>query len=269
MTLPRKHWADMTWPDFRAANVTDWIAVLPIAATEQHGPHLPLSTDTDIMRGYLDLILAALPGDLPATFLPVQTIGLSPEHRDFPGSLSLSPEAALRTWTDLGADIARTGIRKLVFVSSHGGNNALLDVVARELRLRHHMLAVTASFARFGYPDGLFSADEVAHGIHGGDVETSLMLAFRPDLVRQDKIADFPAETVRMEHDFDLLRATRPAAFGWLAQDLNPDGAIGDASRASAEKGKSASAFGTERFIALLQDVTAFPLERLRAGPLG
>jgi len=269
MTLPRRNWSDMTWTDFRAPDVADWIAVLPVAATEQHGPHLPLSTDADIMRGYLDLVQARLPADLPATFLPIQTIGLSPEHRDFPGSLSLAPEPALRTWIGLGADIARTGIRKLVLLSSHGGNNALLDVAARELRMTRNMLAVTSSLARLGYPDGLFSENEIRHGIHGGDIETSLMLAFRPDLVRRDRIGDFPAETVRMEHDFELLRAARPAGFGWMTQDLNPDGAIGDASAASAEKGKAAAEYGAQRLITLLRDVAAFPLERLRAGPLG
>jgi creatinine amidohydrolase len=269
MSTPGRFWADMVWTDFQNADPASWIAVLPVAAIEQHGPHLPLSTDRDIMQGYLARILPALPPDLRVSFLPLQNIGLSPEHRDFPGTLTFSPETALRLWGELGDSVARAGVRKLVLLSSHGGNSGLLDIVARELRARHSMLAVTTSFARFGYPDGLFPAEEVAHGIHGGDIETSLMLAFQPQKVRQDKLDNFPAETLRMARDFKHLRAARPAGFGWLAQDLNPQGAIGNAKSASAVKGAQAAEHGAAAFIELLRDVETFPLERLRSGPLG
>jgi creatinine amidohydrolase len=268
MSSPKLLWSDMTWTDFQAANAADWIAVLPVAAVEQHGPHLPLSTDADIMQGYLERAFSALPDDIPASLLPIQTLGLSPEHRDFPGTLTLSPETALRSWTEIGDSVARAGVRKLVLISSHGGNNGLLDIAARELRARHEMLAVTASFSRFGYPDDLFAPDEILHGIHGGEIETSLMLAFRPDLVRMDKLADFPAETRRMERDFKWLRAARPAGVGWMTQDLGPEGAIGNAEAATAAKGDLAADYGAVSFIELLRDVATFPLDRLRNGRL-
>ncbi len=269
MIIPNRIWADMAWPDFQGADTASWIAVLPVAAIEQHGPHLPLSTDADIMQGYLERAFAALPPDIPASILPIQSVGLSPEHRDFPGTLTFSPETALRGWAEIGESVARTGVRKLVLVSSHGGNNGLLDIAARDLRARHGMLAVTSSFSRFGYPDGLFAADEISHGIHGGEIETSLMMTFRPDLVRMDKLTDFPAETQLMERDFKWLRAARPAGFGWLTQDLNPDGAIGNARAGTAAKGNAAAEYGAAAFIELLRDVAAFPLDRLRNGPLG
>ncbi len=268
MNFPGRFWADLTWPDIKAADTSSWIAVLPVAAIEQHGPHLPLSTDRDIMQGYLARIMAGIPADLPVSFLPVQNIGLSPEHRDFPGTLTLSPETALRVWAEIGESVARAGVRKIVLLSSHGGNTGLLEVVARELRARHSMLAVTASFSRLGYPDGVFSADEISHGIHGGEIEASLMLAFQPQKVRQNRLADFPAETLRMARDLKHLRAAKPAGFGWLAQDLNPDGAAGNAKAASAVKGAQAAEYGAQLFIELLQDIAAFPLERLRSGPL-
>lgn len=260
MTLPRPLWQDMTWEDFRAPDIASWIAVVPIAAIEQHGPHLPLSTDLTIMEGYLARVLAALPDDLPASVLPIQPVGLSPEHLRFPGTLSLTPESALKVWTELGDSIARAGLRKLVFVSSHGGNNALLDVVARELRLRHDLLAVTTAFARFGYPEGLFTPDEISHGIHGGDIETSLMLAFRPDLVRMERAADFASEGTRMEADFRHLRIARPVGFGWLAGDLNGAGALGNARAARADKGHVAADHGARAFVELLRDVQNFEL---------
>jgi creatinine amidohydrolase len=267
MTLPKRLWADMAWPDFREA--ANWIAVLPVAAIEQHGPHLPLSTDAEIMQGYRARIFALLPKELPVTFLPMQTVGLSPEHRDFPGTLTYSPETALKAWTELGDSVAHTGVRKLVMLSSHGGNNGLLEIVARELRARHRMLAVVASFPRFGYPEGLFSSGEISHGIHGGEIETSLMLAFKPDAVRTDKLMHFKAETLKMQKEFKQLRAVKPAGFGWLTQDLHPNGAMGNAKQATAEKGRAAAEHGAKAFVELLQDVAAFPLERLKKGPLG
>jgi len=267
MSLPKRNWADMAWPDFREA--ANWIAVAPVAAIEQHGPHLPLSTDAEIMQGYRSRVIAALPKSLPATFLPLQTVGLSPEHRDFPGTLTLSPETALKAWTELGDSVARTGGRKLGFLSSHGGNNGLLEIVARELRSRHTMLAVVASFPRFGYPEGLFSEDEITHGIHGGEIETSLMMAFKPDMVRMDKLVHFKSETLRMQKEFKHLRAAKPAGFGWLTQDLHPNGGLGNAKNADPDKGRAAADFGAKAFVELLHDVEAFPLERLKKGPLG
>jgi creatinine amidohydrolase len=267
MTMPKPLWQEMTWADFRDGDTGEWIAVVPVAAIEQHGPHLPLSTDLAIMEGYLARVRAALPSDLPATFLPVQPVGLSPEHQAFPGTLTLTPETALRLWTELGDSVARTGIRKIVFVSSHGGNNGLLDIVARDLRLRHALLAVTSAFARFGTPPGLFPAQEIAHGVHAGAIETSLMMAFQPELVTRDEIADFPSAAATLARDFTQLRTGRPAGFGWMTQDLNPQGALGDARLASAELGEEIAAFGAAAFISLLRDVQAFTLDRLPPGP--
>ena len=128
----------------------------------------------------------------------------------------------------------RAGCRKLVLLNSHGGNSALLDVIAHDLRARLGMLVVLASWRRFGAPDGLFSADEQAHGIHAGEIETSLMLSFRPDLVREEEAADFRPESVAMERDFNWLRAGRPTGFGWMSQDLSASGAMGNAAAADA-----------------------------------
>ena len=131
------------------------------------------------------------------------------------------------------------------------------------------MLAVPCSFSRFGYPDGLFSADEIAHGIHGGAVETSLMLAARPDLVRTDLARNFVPASAAMAREFKWLRAGEPVGFGWMSQDLNPSGAIGDATLATAAKGEAALAHGARAFVELLDDVTRFDLARLASGPLG
>lgn len=268
MSLPRRRWMDMTTEEFSSSDVTNWIAVMPVAAIEQHGPHLPLGVDAMIGEGYLARAEAMIPDDLPVTFLPMQKIATSAEHTAFPGTLSITPETAARAWIDIGVSIARAGLRKLVLMNSHGGNTAVMDVVARTLRVRHGMLVVTASWQRFGYPDGAFTAQEIRHDIHAGKIETSLMRAFRPELVRMEKAKNFRPVTLDMEQDFSQLRASAPAGFGWMAQDIHPSGAVGDASAGNAEAGEAAAAFGARAFVELLQDVARFPMERLGRGPI-
>ena len=261
--LPTRLWSEMTTRDFQSADMERVIAVLPVAAVEQHGPHLPVGVDAMIMQAYLDRVIERLPEGVPALFLPLQAIGTSREHVDFPGTLTLTPETALRAWLEIGASVRRAGCRKLVIANSHGGNTALIDIVARELRVRNGMLVVPASLHRFGYPDGLFETHERLHGIHGGDIETSLMLAFRPDLVRPEELQDFTPASVEIAQSFQWLRANGPLGFGWMAQDLSESGAMGDAASASAAKGEASADYGVTAFIELLQDVEAFDLTRL------
>src|SRR6202045_4285695 len=190
-TVPSRDWTEIHWPDIAGDEPARWIAVLPLAATEQHGPHLPVGTDVMITQAYLARVRELLPDSIPATFLPLQPVGISTEHIDYPGTLTLPTEIALKTWMALGECVARAGIRKLVMVTSHGGNSAAMTLVAQDLRAQHGVLAVTTGWARFGAPDGLFPAEELRHGIHGGAVETSIMLSRYRDHVRVDAIADF------------------------------------------------------------------------------
>jgi creatinine amidohydrolase len=266
---PTRFWADLSWRDFERLDMRATIAVLPIAAVEQHGPHLPVGVDSMLNAGYVARAAGALPADLPALFLPLQEIGVSLEHTEFPGTLTLSVETAMRAWEEIGDSVARAGCRKLVVMNSHGGNNAAIDTALMRLRARWRMLAINASWRRLGYPDGLFSPREAVHGVHAGDAETSLMLAFRPDTVRMDSARDFINAAEAMERDFALLRAKPPLGFAWMASDLGPDGAVGEANLASAAKGEDAVAFGIDRFLALLRDVDAFDLSRLAKGPSG
>jgi creatinine amidohydrolase len=268
MTLPKRDWMEMTWQDLAPASTVGWIAVLPLAAVEQHGPHLPLGVDTFIAEAYLRRVRDILPPTLPVTFLPVQRVGVSVEHLSYPGTLTLSAATAIAAWTELGESVARTGIRKLVLVTSHGGNVAGMELVARDLRARLGMLAVTVGWRRFGYPAGVFSVEEEKHGIHGGDIETSLMLAAMPEAVRMNEAHRAIPETVAMAQGFKWLGAYRPAGFAWMTQDLNPTGAVGDATLAKAGKGESALTKGAHAFVELLREIDRFDLARLREGPL-
>src|ERR1700728_5140173 len=220
MSLPKRDWMEMTGRELAGAGdeTSRWIAVLPLAAVEQHGPHLPLGVDTYIAEAYLARVQKLLPGDLPATFLPVQRIGVSAEHLSFPGTLTLSPATAIAAWTEIGDSLARAGLRKLVLVTSHGGNVAAMELVARDLRARFGMLAVTVGWHRFGYPPETFSSEEARHGIHGGDIETSLMLAARPDTVRTNKAARAAPASLDMAREFKWLSARRPAGIDVMTQ---------------------------------------------------
>jgi creatinine amidohydrolase len=267
--LPKRNWMDMSWPEVAAGDTQRWIVVLPIAAIEQHGRHLPLGVDSYIAEAYLDRVFGRLPPDLPVSFLPVQKIGQSDEHLAFPGTLSFSATTIIRAYTEIGESLRRAGVRKLVIVTSHGGNVAAMDIVARDLRVRLQMLAVTCAWHRFGYPPAIFEPMEQRHGVHGGDVETSLMLAGKPDTVRMDAAVDAVPETLRMAQDFKWLSAFRPVGFGWMTQDLHPTGAVGDGTLATAAKGEQSLDHGAQAFVELLQDVDRFDLARLTDGPLG
>lgn len=264
---PSRDWTEIHWPEIAAGAAARWIAVLPLAATEQHGPHLPVGTDVMIAEAYLARVRALLPAQVPATFLPLQPIGISTEHADYPGTLTLPTEVALKSWMALGENVARAGIRKLVMVTSHGGNSAAMTLVAQDLRAQHGLLAVTTSWSRLSAAESLFAADELRHGIHGGAVETSIMLARYPQSVRREAVANFPSASIALEKDYRWLSTQRPAPLAWQAQDLHPAGAVGDATLASAEQGEKLLDHGARAFCELLAEVDKFDVMKLGPRP--
>jgi creatinine amidohydrolase len=248
-------WGDFPTTAYASIDPEKTIAVLPVAAIEQHGPHLPVSTDTTIMNGMLETVIGRLPDDLDIRILPVQSVGKSNEHLHAPGTLTLPATTLIDAWTELGASVARAGVRKIVVVNSHGGNEEIMGIVTRELRVRFGMLAVKTSWSRFGRPAGLYSEIEDRFGIHGGDFETSVMLHFRPDLVDMTKAQDFPSRVRQAEQEFEFLKHTGTHAFAWIASDLNEHGVVGEASRATAEKGRLTAEHQADGLITLLKDV--------------
>ncbi len=261
--LPRRFWAEMTTRDFAAGDTARWIAVLPVGAIEQHGPHLPVFTDSCIAEGMVRAALELLPAELPVTFLPLQPVGKSNEHISSPGTLTLGWDTLTRVLIELGDSVFRAGVRKLILVNSHGGNVPVLDVVARELRVARDMLCVATAWSRFGLPAGLFPPEEALYGIHGGDVETSIMLHFRPDLVRMDEARNFRSAQESFAAEFAHLRAHGPSQFGWKAQDLNPLGALGNAAGATVARGRQVVDHQAAAFVALCRDVDRFDPARL------
>lgn len=244
------------------------VAVLPVGAIEQHGPHLPVWVDSCINEILLDQALATMPSTTPALALPLQAVGKSNEHSAFAGTLSLSCETLVTMLLELGESVHRSGIRRVILLNSHGGQPQVMDIVARELRIRHTMLVVNAAWFNMGLPDNLFSADECRHGIHGGEVETSLMLHLRPDLVDMSRAQNFTSLGQEMEKDFELLTVEGRFGFGWQAQDLNPWGVCGNAAAADAGRGARLAEHLVQRFVDLVAEVARFPLDRLHSGGL-
>ena len=246
------------------------IAVLPVAATEQHGPHLPLCVDTALVDGIVAASLAHLPVALPVLFLPTQAVGLSPEHARFPGTLTLKAETIIRLWTDIGESVAAAGIKKLVLFNAHGGQVSVLDIVARDLRARLGLLVYGVNWFNLPLTDEqgadanqLFSVDEHRFGIHAGDIETSMMLALKPDLVDMTRAANFPSSSQTRAQAFPILGNGKSAKLGWQMQDYNTAGAFGNAAAASAEKGHQVVVASARNLAQLRVEIDQLPADTL------
>ncbi|WP_279482569.1 creatininase family protein [Aureimonas sp. SK2] len=258
MPLARR-FEDVTSAELRArrGDLGRAVAVLPVAAVEQHGAHLPLGTDAMIADAMVAEAIARLPAAFEAVFLPVLRIGASDEHLAFPGTLSLGWRVATETIVRLGEGVAGAGFARLAIVSSHGGNTQAVEAAALDLRRRRGLLCASAAWNRFGLPPGLLPEDEVAVGIHGGAVETALMLHIRPDLVRREHVLDQPSLQSRLVAERHHLRAHGRLGFAWAAEDLNPVGTVGDARLGTADMGRAILQHQAGRFVEFLEDVAA------------
>lgn len=263
----KRFWADYTSEEFSRLEHDRIIAVLPVGAIEQHGPHLPLAVDAAVADGLARRLAEKLPADSPVLFLPTQSVGKSDEHLHFPGTLTLSAETLARLWTEIGASVARSGVRKIVLLNSHGGQIATMDIVVRDLRIEHNMLAFSVNWFGFGLPDGLFSDDEQLVGIHAGDIETSIMLAMHPELVNMENARNFRPLTDTLIRDFSHIRIGGGAKLGWQSQDLNPAGACGNAYLATAEKGQETLDFVTDKLVEVFAEIDRADLSWLNNKP--
>jgi len=262
---PSHWWAQASARDFAMAQTNglaaETVALLPVAAIEQHGPHLPLSVDATLARGVLDAALARVPPGLPLLCLPPQDIGLSMEHEAYAGTLTLSPATLIALWCEIGACVARAGVRKLLLFNGHGGQVSAMDIVARELRARHGLLVYSASW--FGLVDEAanqqFCAHEHRFGIHGGEVETSMMLHLAPGTVHMEHARNFASTSEERSRHYPLLGNGRSAKMGWAIQDYNPAGAVGNAVAANAERGREMVEAAGRGLAQLVQEIHSLP----------
>ena len=266
-----RQWSDLVTTDFASLDLGRAIAVLPLGATEQHGPHLPLSVDANLAHSMVQAATPHLPADLPVLFLPVQRIGYSPEHAAFAGTISLKADTVMRLWTDIAESVSASGVNKLVLFNTHGGNVGLMDVVGRELRTRLGMLVYSVSWFNLPLhgPDGedilaRFSPEERRFGVHAGQMETAMMLALKPRLVRQSRFKFFDSTSQLRARDYPTLGNGRSAKLAWAAQDLNPEGAAGNAAAADLEDGLALIDAAGRALATLLREVDRLPADTLR-----
>jgi creatinine amidohydrolase len=261
--MKHRFWSEYTARDFAKLDHENLIAVLPVGAVEQHGPHLPLSVDQAIVDGLVESAVGRLPDDIPVLFLPTMPIGKSNEHSEWPGTLTFSSQTLMAMWTEIGDCVAAAGVRKMVFLNSHGGQIAPMDIVARDLRVKHKMLTVAASWFGMGMPDGVFSEVENRFGIHAGDMETSVMLALHPEHVQMEHARNFHPAIANIAHENIHLGLSIAGKLGWQAQDMNPAGAGGNAAAATAEKGAQVIEYAADQMVKLFAEVHRMPLSFL------
>ena len=274
MTFKSRFWADLSTREFAQRQVNglaaETVAVLPVGAVEQHGPHLPVSVDATLVDGVVAACLAHLAPDVPVLFLPTQSVGTSQEHIRFPGTLTLTPQTLMRVWTEIGESVARAGVSKLVLFNTHGGQVSVMDIVARELRTRCDMLVYSVNWWSLPLGDavnGQFSAQEHRFGMHAGDIETSMMLALRPQFVDMAQARDFHSSSQDRAARYPILGNGTSAKLGWHMQDYNAQGAAGNATLATADKGRAVVEAAGRQLAALLAEVAQLPLSTLVARP--
>ena len=228
----------LSWTEIAALpDRENTVIVLPTGATEQHGPHLPCFVDTVISSGVVGHALAKLPSEVPAFAMAPITYGKSEEHLHFPGTMTVSGETLLATMNEIGESVYRSGFRKLLIVNGHGGQPQIMEIAAREMRLRHGDYIVVPSFTwRVPNVAGRYLSDkEKKLAMHAGHAETAIMLALAPDTVHMERaVANYPPEFASK-----LLSADGRPACAWSARDFGPSGVIGDPLPATKEQGEA------------------------------
>ena len=256
-------WWDLTTVDFAGLDRERTVAVLPVGAVEQHGPHLPVGVDAAINAGIVARAIELMPQNCPLLVLPMTSVGKSDEHLAFRGTLTLSHETLGALWYELGASVYRAGLRKILFFNSHGGQPQLTEIVCRDLRVKLCMFAASTMWAQLTDMSDLFDSAEIKHGIHGGRIETSMMLHLHPGLVKMELAENFAPMTLQIEREAELI-CRGAAYFGWQAQDLHPAGVSGNAAEATAELGRELVERAATGLAKLVEEISNYPLSRLR-----
>jgi creatinine amidohydrolase len=250
-----------TSPEIEEIARSNALVLQPIASVEQHGPHLPCYTDSLVADGLVARAVALTPVDVEVWTLPVIAYGKSNEHLGFPGTISLSAETLIAVCRDVGRSVARSGFRKLAFVNGHGGQPHLLEMVARDIREETGLMVFPLFPYRLGVPEGVVSSpQEEALGIHGGELETSLVLALEPDAVHMDRAEPGNDRVRKLYGELEHLSLEGALPTAWLTRDLSENGVIGDPTQASAERGDRALAHMAEGLSRVFAEICEFEL---------
>jgi creatinine amidohydrolase len=252
----RRNFAYLNWKQVEALPRQSTLLVLPTAAIEQHGHHLPLATDALVNNLLLGHALAKIPPDRSIYALPPIYYGKSNEHIGFPGTLSVSASTFMAVLRDVGRSIAAAGFERLVLYNTHGGNSALVDVMARDLRAEFRLRTFALHGSAGAQFEGL-SPQERAYGFHAGELETAFLLASVPELVDPSAYtSNYIADVGKPE---PLLPENGPATFAWLTRDIAESGVMGDPRPATPENGARWLDQASTRLAAALEAMLSFP----------
>lgn len=256
--MPFRLLTDLKSSDFTQTQGTNTVAVIPIGAVEQHGPHMPLGTDMLLAQVFAQEAVAKVE-KADVILYPVQAIGASQEHHDFPGTIWLEPDVLIPTLMAIGRGVAAAGIGKLVFLNAHGGNLPSLQIACRRMRVEMNLFAASAGWMAFGLP--VYPEDMRRDDIHGGFMETAVMLHVRPELVDMTLAQDFVPRSAVVAQENTYLRLLGPMVTGWVARDLHPSGAAGNAAAATADAGREIFDHCANKYAAFLDEVAAYDFQ--------
>jgi creatinine amidohydrolase len=258
--MDRNFLPTLTWREIEDyAGAEGAVVIQPLAAVEQHGPHLPIFTDCLIAQEVLKRAIERLPEGFPVWTLPLLAYGKSTEHAGFPGTITLTAETLIGVLKEVARSVSRADFQRFVILNAHGGNTEIVDFVIRDIRAETGLLAFALHpFLRFAVPEEGLTEDERIYGIHAGDVETSIMLAMAPELVQRELApASLPLQFKKLRHPPFMGQLN----FGWLTEDVSSDGVLGDARTADAGKGDSYLDNAATELAGLLQEVSSFGFE--------
>lgn len=251
-------WIDHTSSELKALASQPAVVILPLGATEQHGPHLPVGVDTFLVEAFIQEAMTHLQANDPVVVLPTLQVGVSTEHLNFPGTLSLSPELALSWCKSAGQALAQCGVKRLLMMNAHGGNVGLMDLAGREIRYQNGVHVFHTSWNQLvepGFLAQLWPADELRFGIHGGAAETALMMAMKPDLVNAKALARHPSQSQAKAERFPIVGDGRSVKQAWMAEDYSASGAMGDATLATPEAGHALWRHVGQRLAQVVQEL--------------
>ena len=236
------------------------LVILPIGAVEQHGPHLPIFTDTLIGEGLLNEALNLIP-DEEVWVLPSLPYGKSTEHLGMSGTITLSAATLQSVISDIAKSVRASGFKKLLLFNTHGGNHDLLNMMARDVRIETG-LNVFRLNPDYSVINSLISEKEQKYGIHAGEVETSMVLALKEEWVNMERS---PTEFVQLPDDTHHLYLKGTSYFAWVMNDISSTGVAGDAASATLEKGEQIISLVSESFASAIKEMIRFDLHTIKS----
>jgi creatinine amidohydrolase len=264
--MTKQYWTDLSSTDFRELDKEKTLALLPIGSMEQHGPHLPVATDTfsalALVEGICDQI-----DEIPTVQLPIIWCSRSNEHADFPGTITLSHDTFVHLVQDISASVAAAGFRKLVIVNWHGGNTGLLTSILRDIRqstgLMVFLLDGLHLLGAFKKP----WQEGVSFDYHAERTETSIMLAKHPEKVKRMDYSNLGSDLKRgkisrlFKDNQHLMPEGGLAQVAWTTNDLSEDGVIGSPAGATPEDGEWVLQKAIDLGSAAMREIAAFTYE--------